>query len=239
MIRRAIMLLFASAAAAPALAQVQPMPGSGNPHLQQVDYDPGQIVQLRGAPGYQMMVELSPDEQVQSVALGDSSAWQVSVNKEGDRLFIKPAQALASTNMTVVTSVRTYNFDLVPLSEPVPDMPYTVQFQYPAQPAQIADDGYVDVSSRTRRLSRYKVTGDSQLWPSSITDDGQHTFINWPRTASIPAVYAMGRFGRDELVNGMMATDDTYVIDGAPTKLTFRIDDRIAHAVRIKPKKAR
>jgi hypothetical protein len=77
------------------------------------------------------------------------------------------------------------------------------------------------------------------LWPSSITDDGQRTFINWPRTVPIPAVYATGQFGRDELVNGMMAANDTYVIDGAPRRLTFRIDGRIAHAVRIKPKKSR
>src|SRR5258708_11909350 len=116
--------------AMPAFAQVQPLPGEGDPHLQRIDYNPGQIVQLRSAPGYQLMVELSPDEQVQSVALGDSGSWQVSVNKAGDRLFLKPAQANATTNMTVVTSVRTYAFDLNALAGPSLDMPYTVEFRY-------------------------------------------------------------------------------------------------------------
>jgi type IV secretion system protein VirB9 len=224
---------------ASAFAQVQPVSAGGDPHLQQIDYDSREIVQLRGAPGYQMMIELSPDEQVQSVALGDSAGWQVSVNKEGDRLFLKPSQPDASTNMTVVTSVRVYSFDLASFDAPSPDMPYTVQFRYPA-PKVVADDGqFVDAAAATRRISRYKVSGDRQLLPSGVTNDGQHTFISWPRTAAIPAIYAQDDHGNDVLVNGMMGTDDVYVLDGVPDRLTFRIDASVAHAVRVKPKKRR
>jgi type IV secretion system protein VirB9 len=235
--RLALLLVLA---AAPAMAQVQPQPAAANPHLQAIDYDSDEIVQLRGAPGYQMMVELSPDEQVQSVALGDSSAWQVSVSKEGDRLFLKPAQPDISTNMTVVTSVRVYNFELASLSGPSPDMPYTVQFRYPAPKVrEAADAQYVDVAAATRRISRYKVSGDRRLCPSGMTNDGQHTFIVWPATAAIPAVYAVDARGHDTLVNGMMGTDDVYVIDGVPDRLRFRIDDNVAYAVRIAPRKGR
>lgn len=225
--------------AAPALAQVQPQPTGGDPHLQAVDYDAGQIVQLRGAPGYQMMIELSPDEQVQSVALGDSSAWQVSVNKEGDRLFLKPAQANISTNMTVVTSVRIYNFDLASLAELTPDIPYSVQFRYPAAKPRPDDGQYVDVAAVTKRISRYKVSGDRELWPAGMTNDGQHTFISWPRSAAIPAIYAVDGQGHDALVNGMMGTDDVYQVDGVPDRLMFRIDDNVAYAVRQIPRKKR
>lgn len=225
-------------AGTPALAQVQPQPAGGDPHLQQIEYDSGQIVELRGSPGYQMMVELSPDEQIQNVALGDSSAWAVSVNKDGNRLFLKPAQGDASTNMTVVTSVRVYSFDLASLSTPTPDMPYAVEFRYPApKPQAVAGGQYVDVAAATRRISRYKVSGARQLWPTGVTNDGEHTFISWPKTADIPAVYAEDTHGKDVLVNGMMGTDDTYVIDGIPDRLTFRIDSAVAHAVRVAPKK--
>jgi type IV secretion system protein VirB9 len=229
-------LLFNAGAA---LAQVQPQPAGGDPHLQQIDYDAGQIVQLRGTPGYQMMIELSPDEQIQNVALGDSAAWQVSVNREGDRLFLKPAQSDISTNMTVVTSVRIYNFDLASLSEPTPDMPYTVQFRYPAPKPVVADGQYIDVSAATRRISRYKVSGNRQLCPTGMTNDGQHTFILWPRNVPIPAVYAEDGRGNEVLLNGMMGTDDVYVIDGVPDRLAFRIDSDVARAVRIMPKKGR
>lgn len=236
---RVIAALAALATAAPVLAQVQPRASGGDPHLQQIDYDADQIVQLRGSPGYQMMIELSPDEQVQSVALGDSSAWQVSVNKDGDRLFLKPTQPGVSTNMTVVTSVRVYNFDLASLSGPSFDMPYTVEFRYPVAKSAADDGQYVDVAAATRRISRYKVSGDKQLWPSGMTNDGQHTFISWPRSAAIPAVYAVDAQGNDVLVNGMMGTDDVYVVDGVPDRLKFRIDTDVAYAVRMKPKNGR
>ena len=227
------------ASAAPAVAQVQPQPTGGDPHLQAIDYDADAIVQLRGAPGYQMMIELSPDEQVKSVAVGDGTAWQVSVNKEGDRLFLKPAEPNVSTNMAVVTSVRVYNFDLASMSAPSPDMPYTVEFRYPATKPRAEDAGYVDVAAATRRISRYRMSGNRLLWPSGMTNDGQHTFISWPRSAPIPAVYGVDAQGRDALVNGMMGTDDVYVVDGVPDRLMFRIDDNVAYAVRMPPKKGR
>lgn len=234
-----VFAVFAMFSALPVGAQVQPVTGGGDPRLQQVDYDARSVVQLRGSPGYQLMVEFSPDEQVQNVAVGDSGAWQVSVNREGDRLFLKPSQAGVATNMTVVTSVRVYNFDLNSVGEPSPDMPYTVQFRYPTQKAAADNSGYIDVSAAARRMSHYKVSGDRQVQPSSITNDGQHTYISWPKSAAIPAVYAPDRSGHDVLVNGMMGTDDVYVVDGAPQMLTFRIDKSVARAVRIQPRKAR
>lgn len=235
---RPVTLLLLLALSVPAAAQVHPTPAGGDPHLQVVEYDASQIVMLRGSPGYQLMVELSADEQVQTVAIGDPTAWQVSVNKAGDRLFIKPAHE-APTNMTVVTSVRVYNFELVPQPSPTADLPYTVQFRYPA-PKQLAGESeYVDVSAAARRLSRYRVSGDRLLWPTSITDDGRQTYISWSRSAAIPAVYAVDQFGKEVLANGMMGTDDVFVIDGAPMRLSFRMDDRSARAVRINPRKRR
>ena len=225
--------LIALSLAAPIAAQIRPHPGGGDPHLQLVDYAEGQIVQLTGAPGYQLMIELSPDEQVQSVALGDTASWTVSASKDGNRLFIKPTQVGAATNMTVVTSVRVYNFELQALGSAPSDMPYTVEFRYPASRAPRTDGQYVDVSGAARRLSRYRISGDRQLRPSSVSDDGQHTYVSWPKDAPIPAVYTVDRGGAEVLVNGMMGVDDVYVVDGVPQYLTFRIDQNVARAQRI------
>lgn len=231
----AICLLSAVAAG----AQVQPLPGDGDPHLQSINYTSGQIVQLRSAPGYQLMVELSPDEEVKSVALGDPGAWQVNVSKEGNRLFLKPTAVASATNMTVVTSVRVYYFDLHAAESVSVDMPYTVQFHYPALAVAPPDTQYVDMSAVARRMSRYRLSGDRQLRPSAISNDGQRTFVSWPKAAAIPAVYAVDRSGSEQLVNGMMGPDDTYVLDGAPMLLVFRIDHDVARAERINPKKNR
>lgn len=231
-----ILCLFALGTALPASVRAQE---AGDLHIQTIDFDPGQVVQLRTAPGYELMVELSPDEQVRNVAIGDSADWQVSVSKEGNRLFLKPVQAGGRTNMTVVTSIRTYNFDLDALGGPVADMPYTIVFHYPPQRAPADGLQYVDVSAVTRRLSKYRITGDREIRPQAVSDDGTHTFISWPRSAPIPAIYAVDQSGRDVLVNGMMGTDDVYVLDGVPRDLIFRMDRSVARAERIFPRSRR
>ena len=223
--------------AAPLAAQIRPHPAGGDPHLQVVDYVDGQVIELSGASGYQLMLELSPDEQIRNVAIGDTGAWQVSANKDGNRLFLKPTQVGSATNMTVVTSVRTYAFDLRAADGASMETPYTVQFRYPASHPPANDGNYVDVSSLKRRLSRYRLSGDRQLRPLSISDDGEHTYISWPRTVPIPAVYALDRGGNETLINGMMGTDNVYVVDGAPHELIFRIDHSVARAERMIPRK--
>lgn len=237
--RVALIALAAFGIGSPCIAQVSPMAGGGDLHLQSIDYDAGQIVQLRGALGYQLMIELSPDEEVQNVALGDSGAWQVSVSKAGDRLFLKPTLSDIATNMTVVTSVRTYNFDLFASASPGPDTPYTVRFSYPEPKLTQSNGEFVDVSAASRRLSKYKISGDRLIRPASVSDDGTKTYVSWPRGAAIPAVYAPDRLGRETLVNGMMGVDDVFVIDGAPRRLIFRMDDEVARAERIRDKKRR
>ncbi|WP_420137921.1 TrbG/VirB9 family P-type conjugative transfer protein [Sphingomonas sp.] len=224
-------------AAASVRAQVRPHPGAGDPRLQTVVYDPGQIVQLHGVPGYQLTVELSTDEQIQNVALGDSNAWQVSVNKAGDHLFLKPTQGGVATNMTVITNVRVYNFDLVPVAEAGPDVAYTVQFKYPAAPS-VSLSGNIGASAETHPVSRYKLAGDRTLRPSEISDDGTRTYVRWPADRAIPATFQIDDDGTEKLVNGTMR-GDRFVTDGIAKKLIFRIDQRVASASRLRPRKSR
>ena len=70
-----------------------------------------------------------------------------------------------------------------------------------------------------------------------VSDDGRHTYIAWPRDRSLPAVYALNEAGQETLVNGMMR-DYVFVVDSVSQKLVFRIDDQIARADRMKPRKA-
>lgn len=224
--RAALVLAFALGAAAPAVAQIRPVPGTGDPRLQTVDYDASQVVQISAAPGYQVTLQFGADETIENVAVGDSAAWQVSANRNGGHLYVKPLQ-LVPTNMTVVTNVRVYAFDLVPLPGPTPDMAYTVRFNYPAAtgPLQTATAELVVEG-------RYRLSGEQSLRPSRISDDGQHTYIEFPRDAAIPAVYAVDERGNESLVNGMMR-DDLYVIDAVVPRLIFRIDQHVARATRL------
>ena len=214
--------------AAPAAAQVRPQPGPGDRRLQMVDYAPDQVVVLEVAPGYQLTVELAPDEQIENIAVGDSGAWQVTANRRGDRLFIKPLQSGVTTNMTVITTARLYAMDLVPLFGPSPEMAYTVRFRFP----EAAEQAEEETTAGTVQ-GRYRLSGERRLRPSRIGDDGRQTFIEWPADRSLPAVYGLDQDGRETLVNGMMR-DDVYVIDSVLPRLVFRVDGETAQAVRVR-----
>lgn len=224
--KRAALLLLLAFAPGTANAQVRPQPGPGDPRIQTVDYAPDQVVRLEAAPGYQLMLELAPDEHIENIALGDSGAWQATANRRGDRLFIKAVQPGVSTNMTVVTDNRLYNFELNSLSAPAADTAWSVKFRYPAAAAQAGAQPPAD-----KVVGRYKVRGDPALRPNGIHDDGIHTYVEWPEERALPAIYAINDQGKETLVNGMMR-DGRMVIDSVQDRLVFRIDKHKAQAVR-------
>jgi type IV secretion system protein VirB9 len=203
-----------------------PLPLPPNPRFQSIEYSPDTVFTLRAAPGYQIVVELAPDERIENVAVGDSSGWQVTANRRGDRLFVKAVRGDVTTNMTVITDTRLYSFELVPLPGPQPDMAFALRFSYPTPAAPPTD------TASEAQLGRYKMRGAKPLIPSGMHDDGIHTYIEWPPGRTLPAVYAVNDQGKETLVNGMMR-DGRMVIDSIQSKLVFRIDDRSATAVRV------
>ena len=60
-----------------------------------------------------MLIEFGASERIENIAIGDSLSWQVTPNKKADLLFLKPIDRSPSTNMTVVTNLRRYNFELI------------------------------------------------------------------------------------------------------------------------------
>lgn len=218
-------------AAPTALAQVRPQPGPGDPRVQTVMFAPDQVVQLQAAPGYQITVALNPDERIESIALGDSAAWQATANKRGDYLFVKPINAGVTTNMIVITDVRMYAFELVPAYGPMEGLPFAVRFTYPASaPVAAVPSAAAPMSDTTP--GRYRLSGDKLLRPSAMADDGVQTEIEWPASAALPAIYAVGDDGREVLATGHVR-DGRVVVDRIARKFVFRQDRRVATALRI------
>jgi type IV secretion system protein VirB9 len=218
-----LLAAIAVAIALPAMAQVRPQPGTGDPRIQTVMYDADQVVSLQVASGYELTVEFAPDERIENVAIGDSGAWQVTPNKRGDRLFLKPLQGV-TTNMTVVTDARSYVFELSPGS--AGGAPYVVRFRYPP-PSPPANGGAAPVGP-----GRYKLAGSNDVRPDAISDDGSKTFILWRDSQTLPAVFVIDRDGKETLADGAMR-DGRYVLDSVNNKLVFRLDKKMATAARV------
>jgi type IV secretion system protein VirB9 len=227
--------------AALVLAAGQPVPTvaagpsatPADPRVQVLTYAPDQVFRLGGAAGYQTNIEFAADETIENVAIGDSGAWQATANRRGDRLFVKPLQGGVGTNMTVVTNVRVYLFELTPSSDGI--VPFTLRFRYPETQAAAADDA---LTAPEVVAGRYRLSGTRSLFPSRMWDDGLQTFIDFPPDASIPAIYVIDARGQETLVNGGMR-GGLFVVDSVPREIVFRIDEHLARATRITPTSGR
>lgn len=183
-----------------------PHPLLTDARIKQVVYDASQVYELTAHYGFQTAIEFGDKENIVTVALGDSIAWQ-SV-PAGNRLFLKPVEPQAKTNLTVITDQRTYFFNLNS-SQRKAGQTFLVRFQYPneqflqqhAAPAKpiINDDARFD--PLTLHMN-YAVSGDAQaLALKKVFDDGRFTYFLFGEQAEIPAVYQVSADGTEALVN--------------------------------------
>ncbi len=219
----------------PAWAQIRPSPGNGDVRLQTVMFDPEQIVRLDVASGYQLMVSFATGERIETIAVGDSTAWQVSTNKRGDHLFIKIVQPSEGTNLTVITDARVYSFELARAPYAGGDLPFKVQFIYPEATKAVT----VEASETTEAgLYRYRLSGARAIRPSAIGEESGNTVIEWLPKTPLPAIFRLDDDGGETLVNGEMQ-EGRFIVSGLPTKLIFRLDRLIAAATRLRIRGAR
>ena len=213
------------------------MAASEDKRIRTLDYQPDRIVQILGRSGIQSTIEFAPDERIENVAVGDSSAWQITPNHRASLLFVKPLVARSRTNMTVVTDRRTYMFDLVAgdkWTTPV----YALKFSYPndksaqlekpaqeatqlppppPSPAQVAEKLHFD----------WKTKGSGKLLPNRVFDDGSSVYLAWEKDTPLPAILTVSEDRKEGPVNYRI--DDEYiVISPVPANLVLRYGSKYA-----------
>ena len=188
-----------------------PGAGPGDPRIFVVRYGESEVVELHGVLDYQMTLEFDPDERIENVAIGDGLAWQVTPNKKANLLFLKPMAARPPTNMTVVTNLRRYQFELtIRARAPADAIPYVVRFLYPP-PARAVPDQEI-VAPPVDRNHAYAFKGATSVVPIVLFDDGQSTYFKFAPGQDLPAIYAIDADGQEALVNSRMR-DDYVVVD--------------------------
>ncbi len=197
---RAPALAFALAlVAAPALAVV-PRPGPGDARIHVVDYDPAAVVELRSALGLQLSVEFDPAEHIENVAIGDSLGWQVTPNRRANLLFLKPMSARPPTNMTVITNLRRYNFQLSVQRQATRGTPFSVRFLY-AEPVVAMIAPPPPPPPPVERNAAYSYDGSTHALPVKVFDDGQDTYFAFRAEEDMPAIFAVDPDGGEAVVN--------------------------------------
>lgn len=214
--------------ASPLLADAHPMPSEDSPRIQTITWENGQRTILTALPETALTVMLEPGDSIQRVTLGNDRDWDVKVSPEFDSLSVTSTGRAAATNLLVETSTRRYEFLLE--SEISLLAAYLVKFDYSGATKAAAVSASVEWSSSNNRWS-YRLRGDRSVRPASISDDGVKTRIIYDPGQPLPAVFAIGASGDEEVVDGHMRNDE-FIIDRVHERLVFRIDKERATARR-------
>lgn len=206
-----------------AWAEKAPRPAATDARIRFLAYNEFQVYKLVAHYGYTVTIEFGPDEVIETVSAGDTIAWQIVPASR--RLFIKPMERDAHTNMVVVTTKYTYNFDLdaVEPKEGPTVQTYLVKFRY-ADAIGVVSTGAAagnvkaaGIASPTRGLIGaprspsdfnfdYRLKGDKEIMPTFVFDDGVFTYFQFAdkRNQALPAIFLVDKDGNESVVNYRM-----------------------------------
>jgi len=180
-----------------------------------VAYDPARVVTIEGVLNFQMLIEFNPDERIENVSVGDSLGWQVTPNRKASLLFVKPIEPDAHTNMTVVTTLRRYLFELkvrARVRRTARPPVYALRFDYPAPfEATVVAPPPAPPAPEVRNAA-YSYQGSAQLVPSRVFDDGASTYFAFAGATDFPAIFVLGADGKESLAD-VAPRDGYFVVD--------------------------
>lgn len=222
-LRRCLALFVVNTAlgAAPALAEMVPMPGRVDARIRSAPYDGDQVYRIQGYIGYQIDFEFEAGEVF--VGLGTGDIEGLAYFGEDNHLFLKPKAAKVATNLTVLTNRRRYQIDYSAVAQrPAandPDVIFAVRFVYPPVPALEAaersskriDTALRAASARRPQNIDYWYCGDATLKPTAASDDGVHTRLRFAANAELPAIFVRNADGSESLLNFSMDEGDVIV----------------------------
>ncbi len=224
--KRSLLTFLAIAAATAANAQVFPTPGRDTPRIQTAQWVAGQPIVLTALPSTTLTVMLEPRENIRRATLSGSRAWEVEVSAETNSFQVTPEIGAAPASLMVETDSRTYEFTLETGQGLM--AAYLVRLESEPRPRDQDLSAQEVIDDLTWS---YRLRGDREVRPASVRDNGVKTVIEYAPGQPLPAVFAIGASGDEEVVDGYMR-GDAYVIDRVHQELVFRIDREKATARR-------
>lgn len=207
----------------PAKPDVLPVQDRHDPRIATLKYQSANVFRLTVAVGEELALILPPGESVAAINLASPDSWQVNARDNSQIVALRPMRPVPDVMLTVTTSAREYRFvlstapnDGLPLIVRIVGVPRTTAHASSQKPAE---------------SEIWALSGNRELRPSLIRDDGVKTYLEWDPSVPIPAIFAVDRLGREEMVNGFMR-GQTFVIDRVYDRLLFRIDRAEAEARR-------
>ncbi len=209
-----------------------PRPLATDSRIQIVRYNQNEVFKFIGHYGYQSLIEFAAGEKIGTVSIGDSTAWQIS--PVDNRLFLKPVEQDAATNMTVITNQHIYNFELHAADASDArdkEMIFVLRFVYPSETGDgglartVIAKGVPDISDpeeRKRLNLKYSIVGPDAISPIRVFDDGEFTYFQFKdKNAEVPAFFLVDAAGNEAIIN-FRAEGDYIVIERVSARMTLR-----------------
>ncbi|MDE2361075.1 MAG: P-type conjugative transfer protein VirB9 [Hyphomicrobiales bacterium] len=223
-----LLAIFAATLAFPARAEIAPAPGRSDARIRTVPYQRDNVVNVWGTRGITTVIVLGEDERIETVALGDSLAWQAVPDQSKHYLFIKPLEKDASTNMTVVTRKRIYSFVLRTGGGPR-RIVFKVRFTYPDEEADArlmaaARERAAMPNMRRAQASSvqnfdYSYKGQANVKPEHVFDDGTKTYFRF--AGEVPGIFVVNT-DRSETLMNYRREGEMIVVDKVSGQWTMR-----------------
>lgn len=205
-------------------------PVGNESRIRVINYAPNSVIRFVGHYNYHSIIEFAQDEEIKTITMGESTGWQL--NPAGNRIFLKPIGLDATTNMTVITSRRTYFFEMhAEHASSISDsnLAFITKFMYPdgqlGVPNTVGNtiSSGVDLSKPGQYNFKYRVSGNAKhLEPLLIFDDGKFTYFKFKDVnADIPAIFIVDQNQNEALIN-YRVSDGYVVIERVTNKFTLR-----------------
>lgn len=223
--------LFFSVTAQQAVAETMGVGSYKDQRIQTAIYSPDEVYRIQAAVGRTALIELRSDESVldQSglIITGDPLAWDLGVNKSGNRVSLKPGtNADPDTNLIVSTTRRSYVLELK-LAKPSQALTYLLRWTYPEppkKPALVRSSNQNPCSGAINRS--YQKQGDMELSPYEVWDNGTFTCFRFISGGPQPVLYQVLPDGTETLANTRQV-DNILVVHGVSKMFRFRLNDLV------------
>jgi type IV secretion system protein VirB9 len=227
------------------MAEMRPLPAPGEPRIVRFPYDPYQAYRILSRPGAVTDVQLSQDESLTALAVGDTVQWTVAQTQ--GHVFIKPVLPNLETSATLVTSKRTYQLTLKSVGERQ-DWYQQVSWSYTDLVIQAkvpeTDAAKKEADKTKEALAQTDVVGDdvSKLWfdyrvrgnapfaPKRVFDDGRQTYLRI-EDQELPAAFGRNIDGKLELANYTLR-DGYMVIHGIWPEIVLKLGKKTVRVIR-------
>jgi type IV secretion system protein VirB9 len=205
------MLILLIGLTAQASAESSPSPGLLDPRIRTSPYSAEEVYRLTGFVGYQTDLQFEAGETFVGLGAGDIEG--ISFVAQDNHLFLKPKAAKVGTNLTILTSRRTYQVDYsatVTRPDATEEVTYVLRFTYPAAAKEAAEAGdrALDADTHRPRNIDYWFCGSASIQPIAASDDGVHTRLTFAPKAEQPAIFLLNEDGTESLLNFSMDAGD-------------------------------